>query len=270
MMQRLHDDDLSGFLLKNQPEAWMHINIPAIANDDSKIMFNGKLYCNRIIGDVLHKDRESENLLQLAMRDLGEYGFAAQYQQNPTPANGNIIKLDWLRYYSELPLNFDAIYISLDCAKGIGESNDYTAICIIGCLDDKHYLIQMVRKRVEYPDLKRLLLQYVVQYKPDAVLIEDSSNGGSLIQDVKADKMPGVIAIKPKYDKIFRFNCALIAIESGDFLLPKEASFMSDLISEMAAFPNGKHDDQVDSIGQYFLWQKTRKALVSVPKIRII
>ena len=103
-MQRLHENDLAGHLLDQG--GWEHLDLPAIAVDDSVIpLGHGKVKTRRI-GDILHPERESKEALDRIKAEIGSLQFSAQYQQRPVPLEGNLIRREWFRYYDHLPARF--------------------------------------------------------------------------------------------------------------------------------------------------------------------
>ena len=272
--QRLHEEDLTGYIINSDTSnEWLHIKIPAIANFEHDVVFDGFVYKKRNTSDVMHPERESVELIEMNRKSLGLYNFVSQYQQEPVPAAGNLVKKEWIVYYDESTLPKNLIYnVTIDCAKGIAVNNDYSVITTIARDENgKDYIIDVVRKKVEYPDLRKKVLSILQKTKPANVLIEDASNGSSLIQELKRNGYSMVKPIKPRVDKVFRFNNALMAIESGLLLFPEKSSFTPSLLSELLSFPFGKHDDQVDTISQYFTWQSGRKCTnFNSKKIRFI
>jgi hypothetical protein len=102
VMQRLHPDDLVGYLLEQ--DGWTHLNLPAIAEVDESIPLGPGRFHIRKRGDLLHPEREPQSVLDQLKRHMGSADFAAQYQQTPVPAGGNLIKWSWFRFYSRTPL----------------------------------------------------------------------------------------------------------------------------------------------------------------------
>ena len=101
VMQRLHQDDLVGHVLK-KGAGWEVLSFPAIAEEDEAIEFEdafGKHVFRRKQGEALHPERESLATLAAMKRSIGEYNFSSQYQQRPIPPGGAIVKLNWLQYY---------------------------------------------------------------------------------------------------------------------------------------------------------------------------
>ena len=277
IMQRLHIEDLCGYLLyKDKNRDWFLINLPAIAEEETKYFLFDKLYKIRKAGDVLHPKMEQQTTLDVIKQDLGEYNFEAQYQQNPVALEGNMIKKSWLKYFDINSLitlyNKDSLnyYISIDCASGLGTENDFTAISIFVIDGGKFYLVDMLRLKIPYPELKKKVEHLIEQYSPKVILIEDKSNGASLIQDLNAN-YSNIIAIKPTKSKECRVNDILTTFEAGNLLIAKNQDWLQELEVELLSFPACKHDDQVDSISQFINWyNQNRRIPESVPKIRRI
>lgn len=124
----------------------------------------------------------------------------------------------------------------------------------------EYQLIDVYRGRLEYPDLRRRVIALARKYDPDAILIEDAGSGTGLIQDLRRDRGFGwkPIAIRPKGKKIERVATQTAKIEAGDVVLPHEAPWLDDFVAEILAFPNGRHDDQVDSMTQFLKWISKR------------
>jgi predicted phage terminase large subunit-like protein len=114
-------------------------------------------------------------------------------------------------------------------------------------------LLDLVRGKYAYPDLKRVVMQTSGKYPNAKILIEDAGSGMSLIQDLRAEGIP-VQAIRPFADKVVRMSAQTARIEKGRVHLPESASWLEEFRSEVMAFPNGRHDDQVDSLAQALAW----------------
>lgn len=253
VMQRLHMDDLVGHVLEQG--GWEVLSFPAIAEEDESFeivsVFGQRTYRRRR-GELLQPEREPQEVLDRARRELGEYNFSAQYQQQPIPVKGAIVKNKWLQFYTELPEEFSRVIQSWDTANKSGELNDYSVCTTWGVRDKKFYLLDVYRARLDFPDLKRKVRELDTTYDQRSILIEDKASGTRLIQELKRD---GMLNIKPYTpspgnDKVMRLHGQTIAFENGRVLLPKNAPWLADYLKELAAFPGGKHDDQVDSTTQ--------------------
>jgi predicted phage terminase large subunit-like protein len=253
VMQRLHVDDLVGILLEEG--GWQHLDIPAIADTPQKIALGTGRFHHRETGDVVDLIREPADVLASLKSSMGTMDFSAQYLQRPIPAEGNLIKRDWLRYYQTPPARQprDMIVISWDTAMKATELADYSVGTIWHVQDSNFYLLDLVRGRYDYPDLKRAVVNTKTRWPDGHLLIEDKGSGTSLIQDLRRDGIP-VIAIKPEGDKVTRLFANQAQFESGAVYFPQTANWLPDLIIELLGFPQVRHDDQVDSVAQALTW----------------
>lgn len=188
---------------------------------------------------------------------MGEYNFLSQYQQTPIPVGGAMVKQEWLKVYTpeEKPQKFDFIIQSWDTANKATELSDYSVCVTIGKKGQDSYLLHVLRRRLEYPDLKRAVSEQARLFRPSTILIEDKASGIQLIQELKREGIHAVRAYNPQTaDKIMRLNAQTARIESGHFLLPAEASWLADYRQELLAFPGSKYDDQVDATTQGLEW----------------
>jgi predicted phage terminase large subunit-like protein len=115
----------------------------------------------------------------------------------------------------------------------------------------------LLRKRLEYPALKRAVREQQSLFNANVALIEDKASGTQLIQELIADGCHGVTRYKPEGDKIMRLHAQTSIIENGFVHLPDAAPWLPEYLHEMTVFPKGKHDDQVDSTAQFLDWFKT-------------
>jgi predicted phage terminase large subunit-like protein len=119
------------------------------------------------------------------------------------------------------------------------------------------YLLHVLRKRMEYPELRRAVKEHAHAHKARNILIEDRASGTQLIQDLIADEVDGVTRYDVKLEKVMRMHSVTSTIENGFVRLPEKADWLSQYLHELAVFPNGKYDDQVDSTSQALDWAKT-------------
>jgi predicted phage terminase large subunit-like protein len=246
VMQRLHEDDLAGVLLRGS-DASTVLSLPAIAQQDEEIPIgNGQIHFRRV-GDVLHPEREPREVLE-ALRTQSPEMFAAQYQQQPEAPGGAMIKRVWVRRYDQLPKSGQIIQ-SWDVANKQGEENDYSVCTTWLIYEKRYYLIDVLRGRFDFPTLRTKVFEQAKLHKASRILIEDAGFGTALIQELKTAHF-SVIAVKPEYDKKIRMAIQSAKFQNGQVFFPKEAPWLRDLEDELFAFPSGRHDDQVDSISQ--------------------
>src|SRR5882724_13183339 len=117
-------------------------------------------------------------------------------------------------------------------------------------------LLGVFRRRLEYPALKRAVREQQSQFDADVVLIEDKASGTQLIQELIFDGCHGATRYQPTNDKIMRLNSQTAIIENGFVYIPEAAPWLAEYLHEMTIFPNGQHDDQVDSTAQLLDWLK--------------
>jgi predicted phage terminase large subunit-like protein len=261
VMQRLHQDDLVGHVLEQ--EEWDVLSLPAIAQQNEEYFIEsplGSYRYYRYAGEALHPEREPLEKLTAMRQIIGAYDFAAQYQQNPEPLGGAMVKKEWLRYYvpGERPAQFERIVQSWDTANKVGELNDYSVCTTWGEKNKHFYLLFVFRRRMEYPDLKRAVKEQAQIYKASTVLIEDKASGTQLIQELITEGVSGITRyMPPACEKIMRFHGQTAAFENGLVLLPSEAHWLADYVHEITTFPGSKHDDQIDSTTQALAWMRT-------------
>jgi predicted phage terminase large subunit-like protein len=216
VMQRVHEDDLAGRLMEKG--GWEHLKVQAIAEIDERIAIGCRRFHRRKMGDVIDPQGDSHEALLDMKRSMGELYFSAQYQQEPIPTAGNLIKSAWLKSY-EATLQFswnDRLVISLDT-----ELSDFSVATVWLVRKANCHLLDLWRERVDYPDLKRAVLHLVEKHRGATLLIEDKGSGTSLIQDLRAENR-AVIAFHPEGDKLTRLSKVSAHFEAGCVLFPTE------------------------------------------------
>jgi predicted phage terminase large subunit-like protein len=257
VMQRLHEDDLAGHLMRQG--GWTHLNMPAIALEEETIELGRGGTHVRWTGDILHPERESREALEAIKAEVGSLLFSAQYQQQPVPAEGNLIKRSWFPAYDALPAGPSATRIvqSWDVAMMTSGHNDYSACSTWLLHKNDAHLVHVYRGRLEYPDLRRKVIGLAAEHRATTVLIEDAGPGMNLLQDFRATMPSGMtrpIGVKPEGSKVDRMAAQSAKIEAGHVYLPKSAAWLGEFLTELLSFPNGRHDDQVDSVSQFLRW----------------
>jgi len=239
IMTRWHESDLAGRILESDfADDWNIINLPALAEDNDVL--------GRSVGDALCPDRFPRKTL-LKIKNVIGYNFEALYQQRPSIQEGQIIPVKDLVDYEELP-KFDFILQSWDTAFKTKQENDFSVGTTWGVTSTGYYLIDRYKNKVMFPDLKQEVKRLAYQYNPNIILIEDRASGQSLIQELRCDSKLPISAVKVDTDKGSRANACTPTIASGSVFIPKRASWRNDLIHNLAVFPNGMYDDDVDSV----------------------
>src|SRR5438477_3559031 len=267
IMQRLHEDDLVGHVLdierrqaiEVEPK-WNVLRFPAIAEEDERYQvkrLSQTFISGRRAGEVLHPEREPLEILEQLRETQGEYNFAGQYQQSPAPLGGGMVKARWFKSYTaaERPEHFDFVFQSWDTANKATELCDYSVCTTWGvksdCGSDQVkgagsrrgllYLLHVLRRRMEYPELKREVRQHAADWDAKNVLIEDKASGTQLCQELIQEGMHGVTKCQSKLEKVMRMHTVSNMIDNGFVYLPEKASWLAQYLHELVTFPNGKH-----------------------------
>lgn len=264
VMQRLHADDLVAHVAEH--ESWDFVSIPAIAQQDKTYEFDTPYGRRRIIrneGDTLQPDLLSRDVLEMMRRRMTDYNFAAQYQQDPQPPSGIIVLRDWLKFYSadERPKEFEQIVQSWDTANKENELANYSVCTTWGLFKKRMYLLDVFRRKLNFPDLKRAVLDLRMLHNPTIILIEDKASGTALIQDLQSDGL-SIVQAAPVIDgdKVMRLRSQTAKIEGGFVLFPKDADWLDSYIAELIGFPNVKNSDQVDSTVFALAWSGLKRS----------
>lgn len=257
IMQRLNEGDPTAWALENGYEALI---LPGEFELSRKCFTSiGFEDPRKKEGELLWPERNNSDVMEELKKSLGSYRYAAEIQQRPAPIEGGIIKLSWWKYYelikdiqgNILSPRFDFIYQSWDTAFKEGQENDYSVCTTWGYSPTVGYcLIDRWKGKVDFPGLENIAISLANKYRPNEVGIEDCASGQSLIQSLKKRTVLPIKAVKVDRDKVARVHAVSPIIESGNVLLPQGAEWAPDFIENLSVFPNGKHDDDVDSATQ--------------------
>jgi predicted phage terminase large subunit-like protein len=255
VMQRIHVDDLVGYLLENDA-GFEVLNLPAVAQSTSTYdLGDGRTHV-REKGDLLHPAHEPAEVLLDIKKSMGTMAFSAQYQQAPEPAGGKIIKRKMLQYYTQIErLPTDRIVLSWDIALSEQEAGDYSACVVLLNRGDLYYVLEVVRGKFPFDKLKDKIIEVKQRYgRAASLVIEESPISHGLIQSLR-EKHINVVDITPDRDKQSRLISQIDLFEGGSVLLPKDAPWLEEFVSELLSFP-GRHDDQVDALTQGLAWRR--------------
>ncbi len=246
VMTRWAKRDLTGRILRaadeREGDKWEVINLPAILPSERPLWPEFWSY---------------EELVALR-NELPVSKWSAQYQQEPTSEQGAIVKREWWNIWEpEQPPRCEFVIQSWDTAFTKNERSDYSAVTTWGVFykdenpDDPHViLLDAVKRRMEFPELKETALQYYKEWEPDAFIVEAKAAGAPLVYELRQMGIP-VSEFTPVRgnDKIVRLNSVSDLFASGKVWAPP-TRWAEEVIEEMAAFPNSEHDDLVDSSTQ--------------------
>jgi predicted phage terminase large subunit-like protein len=168
-----------------------------------------------------------------------------------------IIKAEWWQHYSnETSLYTQRVFKkvqSWDTAFKKNQENDYSVCTTWLVAVNGYYLLDMWKGRVEFPELKRKVVELSEKHNANEILIEDKASGQSLIQELQRETRLPIKAIKVEQDKIARVHAVTPLIEAGRVFLPKDKYWLKVFTDECEDFPNGEFDDVVDSLSQFLL-----------------
>lgn len=261
--QRLHEADVAAHLLE---KGYRELCLPAIAEKDERIPIGGEVVHHRKVGDLLGRPGHDRAKLEAERVNLGAQVFSAQFQQNPVAPEGNLIRMEWFETYDEpLPREqYHKVVQSWDTAVSDGPNSDYSVCTTWGFRDGKWSLLDVLRQRLAYPDLKAAVLRLHQQWKADKVIIELAGSGHSLWHEFRAERRFKPIMMKVTEDKETRVNGVTGQLSAGRVLLPVSAPWLEAFRTELRSFPYGKHDDQVDSMTQFLEFDIAKRAWVDM------
>jgi predicted phage terminase large subunit-like protein len=242
IMQRLHQNDPTGFLL--DLGGWEHLKIPTIAPSKKKYSFNS-VEKEVKADEILQPEREDEETLAQAKIDLGTYGFSGQYQQTPHPEGGGIIKQKWWQYHVALPMHTFRIIQVWDTAFKDKEENDYSVCATWYEGDHMWYLDDLYRGKPEFPELLVNMEAQYQKHRPHVVVVEDKASGQSAIQTMKRKTKIPIVGHPAERDSIARAHAVTPMIQAGNCSLRQDAPWLADFLEEHNAFPKSTFKDQV-------------------------
>ena len=246
IMQRLHESDPTGELLNNKKKKIKHINLPAEDKGNVVPVELKKFYVDGLLDPI----RLNKNVLEEALEDLGSYGYAGQYSQNPAPEAGGLIKKHWFEIipwkveYNQLVWNFIA-----DTAFTAKETNDPSGYIAYTVYQGDFIIRKAEQCRLEFTDLCRALESFAYQHgysRRSIFEIEPKANGKSLVQVLKRQtKLNVKEGTPPDKDKEARVKGASPTMEAGRVKLI-QGDWNVEYINQLSTFPNAKHDEWVD------------------------
>lgn len=274
IMQRVHENDATGAMLEEG--GWEHLVLPMeFEADRAKVTGIGWTDPRKTDGELL--DPERFGPAEIAeYRRKGELYYQTQYQQNPAPLLGVIIKRDWIRYWVPegmtlppiefrdeagkifradvvtLPVKFDRIRQSWDCAFKSTKESDFVAGVVGGVVGSRVYFIDGINERLSFSDtVKAVLAMKERQPQTSGIYIEDKANGPAII-DTLSSQVPGVKAVNPEGGKESRLRACEVYFQAGNVYFPHPmlATWSAQAVEQIVRFPQAAHDDLVDAVTQ--------------------
>ncbi|SHE47764.1 phage uncharacterized protein (putative large terminase), C-terminal domain-containing protein [Marinitoga hydrogenitolerans DSM 16785] len=244
VLTRWHENDLAGRLLAEQKEEWDIIELPAIAEENDIL--------GRKKGEPLWPERYSYEELMRIKKDIGTYEWLSLYQQHPTALDGNIFKKEWLQYVDNYPKGL-RIYQTVDLAISKKENSDYSVILTFGIDKNKNvFILDLYVDHIDFPQQIEQIQFYYNKWKPLRIGIESIQYQAALTQYFKAKTVIPVKSLKPVTDKVTRAMRITPHFENNKVFILRHLNKLSLLEEQLISFPNGKHDDIVDTIAYIF------------------
>lgn len=260
VMQRVHADDLAHTVTESG--AFQVLNLCSIASEITEHqLYDGTIRVRRP-GDLLWPERFTKAELERKRQEMGDYEFALQFQQSPIPIEGGLIRISEIQRHAVVPTRdqCELVVQSLDTAFTEGPGSDYSVIGTFGYFDGAWRLLDVHRAQLRYPDLLDHVRALRSQWRPDYILVETVATGLALFQELQRELRDArtrshptwqPVAYRPTISKVERMAAQSARLRDGHVTLPETAPWLMPLLSEIEAFPNGRHDDQVDMLAQF-------------------
>ena len=247
IMQRVHEDDLSGFLLDRETRLnYNHICIPATIDGQVKPKKLENFYDDN---GLFWDERFGQDVLDDYKKALGSYGYAGQLMQTPTPLDSGMIRQEWFkidRYREDGVVNF-----VIDPAYTANQKNDPSALLAYIYKDNKWQIIDCTNVYKEFPDLVKFIPQWVTKNgytNKSRIFVEPKASGKSIVQTLIRETGLNVREDKPPTkDKVARVADISATLESGRVGL-LQGSWNNEFLDQLTKFPSAKHDDMVDCL----------------------
>lgn len=268
IMQRLHEQDLTGAILAREGAAWCHLNLP------SEFESKRRSITRTNTGAELWRDPRTEEkellfpakfsreTLAALKTSLGSYAYSGQHQQEPIPASGGLLKAEWFSRrwtpdvrapapgvtYKTLPQTFDRLLFVTDATFKKTSDSDFVAIGVFLLKRPDLFLIDLKWDRLSFTDTLQAIRDLRSKWpRVSEIAIEDKANGSAII-DVLKKEIPGVVPFEPFGGKEARIAAAAPMIEAGNVWLPASAPWVDGVITEAIKFPKAAHDDAIDML----------------------
>ena len=270
IMQRLHVNDLAGHMISKGAR---HVVLPMLSFEPDDPMRHPDDPRPQG-GQSIQEDRFSSDTIAQLRQDMVHRHWLAQYQQQPTDADGQLYRRDWLKFHKldGQRHEFDEVAITVDCTFKDAQTSDFVVMQVWGRIGAKMYMLDQVRDRMSYVQTRAALVLLRNKWpRTGLVLVEDKANGSALIAEFQ-DVIPGILGYNPKSaSKYARAELATVSWEAGQVYLPDPAiaPWIHTFIEELIKFPGAANDDQVDAMAQLFLhWLDKTKIVAIDPLIQ--
>lgn len=257
IMQRLHENDLTGYLLSSEPERWRHICLPA-EDDPEKSKVKPAGLRKHYRDGLLFPERFTPEVLALVKSRMGSREYSGQYGQSPKKTEGNILKGNQLFTFraADLPATY-TVDFAIDSAYTEDKDNDPSCILTYTKHDGRLFILGISLVRKDFPAFCQHLIEYCTAMGADdqsTIAVEPKATGKSIVQQLRGVTPLSIIEdVPPTSSKVERAHSITPKMEAGRVGVPAEGSrfhgpWVEAFILEIENFPLGAHDDQVDCL----------------------
>ena len=261
VQQRLHEADLSGYLLTRG--GWESLCLPLVAVEDRTYKFGGVEW-QRPAGNILLPERFPDAEIQRIRATNGEAIFATQWQQSPSATQGELIMAAYLKPIKALPPPANRIFIAVDTAVKQTATSDYTVFMVVATDGSRHYVIDIIRERLDSVQMCNAAVRLSQRYAFEKLLIEDSASGPGLYAMLRDKGIRSELRSVGGKGKEERLTKHLHLFVDGRIYFLSDQPWNVDFCNELVRFPIARHDDQVDALTLYLEYCS------SVPPKRVI
>lgn len=270
IMQRLHENDLTGYVLSEEL-GYTHLCLPAEAEERTVIAYpiSGREVV-REPGNLLNPARFDREVLEGLKKSMGSVQYAGQFQQTPAPAEGVIFKREWMnRQFTGKSLPYLGMIIqSWDMAFTKSEGSAKVAGFTMARAGSNIYILDLENDKMTFTESVAAVRRLSGKWpKARAKVIENKANGPAIV-DLLRREIPGMVEFNPKGGKEERAISVTPYFEAGNIFFPdpKEAPWVNDLIRDLLIFPKGTYKDTVDALVQGILYLMDKPAATGPPQ----
>ena len=261
IMHRLHDEDLSGHVLK---KGWAHTVLPLIARRQTHYDLGHEIWVRRK-GELLRPDAYTPKRIRELMEDTGDPHFELLYQQTPLGTSFQRLKREHFATFTVRP--DAAVVLSVDPSLGgSGADASFNVIQAWCRRGDDYFMLDQWRQRCAYSELRERTSQLAAKYRPGAILIEQAGNGPALICDLRERRRWTVVEIVPRESKLARFKAVAGIFRAGRVSLFEYGAWRGEFVDELVGFPNAPTDDQADAAAQALSWLRDNPNVAKPPE----
>lgn len=269
VMQRLHEQDLTGYILE-QDLGYTHLCLPAVAEQKTVVSFpiSGREIV-REEGDILNPQRFDDKALEGIKKSMGSMQFSGQYQQSPAPAGGIIFKREWLGQFYKAAPRMQLLIQSWDQPFTKSTGSAKCAGIVMGRKGADIYVFDLVNDKMEFTESVAAMRTLSGKWpKARAKVVENKANGPAIVSLLKKE-IPGLVEFNPVGSKEERALSITPYLEAGNLYLPDPVThpWVKDFIEDLLKFPKGKYKDDVDAFVQGVLYLMDKPAVSAPPSM---